>query len=472
MMRMANIFQRHPTCVSAIAFAGAFSCNAASMAASVHDDVRDSAHVAIRSFAWTSLWPDVLAAVTLVGVCAVLHRWRVSGLLRTLKLQEQCIAEHAAAFAAAGRLQIERQSELTRFLAVASHDLRQPMHALNLYLGILLNAEMPEKSRSLITSAYQCAQIMDGMFLDLVNLSRLDAHAVKPNISCFAIEGVLSRVAAEYGLQAEQKGIEFSVEHCGAFVESDMELVEQILGNLCANSVRYTETGKIAIRNEIEGDKLRIAVQDTGIGIAPEQQTTVFRDFVGLHSTNQGMTKGLGLGLAIVKRLCTLLGLSIALSSTLGKGSTFTVDLPLGAKREVGEEPTGRIDADAVMRGKMVVVVEDDTHILRSLSLLLEQWQCTVIAAESGAAAVAKMAACTSAPDLLICDYRLRVNETGLDAIDILRTEFNCDIPAALITGDTSQREKFELARDKFIVLYKPLQATQMQEILARFLSA
>ena len=388
------------------------------------------------------------------------------------KQQEQCIAEHAAALAAANLLQIERQSELTRFLAVASHDLRQPMHALNLYLGILLKAEVPEQSRSVIASAYQCARVMDGMFLDLLDISRLDARAVKPNISCFAMECVLSRVTADYRLQAEQKGIEFAVEPCTAYVESDMELVEQILGNLCANAVRFTEAGKILIRNEINGDKLRVAVHDTGIGIALEQQNTVFLDFVGLHSSNQGVTKGLGLGLAIVKRLCALLGLSIGLNSTVGKGSVFTIDLPLGARRDVGGEPAARIDADAMMRGKLVVVVEDEAHILRALSLLLEQWQCTVIAAESGAAAIAKMAGSTPAPDLLICDYRLRVNETGLDAIDILRTEFNSDIPAALITGDTSQRDKFDRARDKLIVLYKPLQADEMQETLARFLSA
>jgi signal transduction histidine kinase len=367
--------------------------------------------------------------------------------------------------------QEEQQSELTRFLAVASHDLRQPMHALNLYLGALTAFELPEPARPLLANMTQCAHIMDEMFLALLDLSRLDAQVVLPLIERFPIASLLSRLAVEFIPQANAKGIDMYICPSAAWVETDAALVEQILRNLVANAVRYTDAGSILIVCGSHGGKLRVAIQDTGIGISSHQQETVFEEFNQVGNDGRDRTKGLGLGLAIVRRLCRLLGVPITLLSAVGQGSTFSIDLPLvtGQTAEAALDMTRAADAES-FHGKMVVVVDDEESILDAMRVLLEQWSCQVVTAVSGEEAVAKLGGAGRLPDALICDWRLRQNESGVDVIRMLQEEFNHDIPALLITGDTSPDRIQETLASGLPVLYKPVKAGALRTALGQIL--
>ncbi|WP_211474768.1 ATP-binding protein [Collimonas humicola] len=374
------------------------------------------------------------------------------------------------ALAQANRIQEEQQSELTRFLAVASHDLRQPMHALNLYLGALLNVELSAAARPLLANVRQCAQIMDEMFLALLDLSRLDAQIVKPRIESFPMAALLERLAVEFTLSAQIKGLEFHIEPTVAWVESDVALVEQMLRNITANAVRYTTAGRVVIACSSRDGSLHVAVQDTGIGISPHQQATVFEEFCQLGAASRDRTQGLGLGLAIVRRLSRLLEAPVTLTSSQGQGSTFSIALPLAVRQSGVPAPAVALADGQGLHGKLIVVVDDEENILRAMQVLLEQWGCLVVAAKSASEAVEKLSGGANLPDALICDYRLRLKETGLDVIKTLREEFNEEIPALLISGDTGRICVQESEFSCMPVLHKPVQAEVLHDALVRIL--
>jgi len=372
----------------------------------------------------------------------------------------------------ASRVQEEQRSELTRFLAVASHDLRQPMHTLNIYLGALTGYNLPEEALPALENACNCARIMDNMFLALLNLSRLDAQVVKPYIEAFPIAPVLKRLSIEFAPQAQAKGLAFQVVSSQAWAESDVALVEQILSNLIANAVRYTEKGRITISCCERDGKLRVAVKDTGIGISAQQQKMVFDEFFQLGNPARDVTRGLGLGLAIVKRLSDLLGIPISVESTVGEGSTFAILLNRTMPRSV-EIQSSRLQfiSPGTLSGKTIIVADDEKSIRNAMRVLLEQWGCTVVTARSSAEAITMLIDLNLSPDVLVCDYQLGANETGVEVIEKLRSEFNRDISAILITGDTAPELVQATESGDLMILHKPLQADVLYNALVQLLS-
>jgi signal transduction histidine kinase/ligand-binding sensor domain-containing protein/CheY-like chemotaxis protein len=372
------------------------------------------------------------------------------------------------------RRQEDHQSELTHFLAVASHDLRQPMHALNLYLGALSKHAISDTSRPILVKALQCARIMDDMFLALLDLSRLDAQIVKPQISRFPIRELLSSIEIEFSPSARIKGLRLRIARCSAWVETDQALVRQILCNLTANAIRYTETGSILVGCMRRGSHLRIAVYDTGIGISPDQQKRIFEQFHQLGNDGHDRSKGLGLGLAIVQRLATLLDAPITVASRPGKGSMFAFDLP------VTEPDSAKIARDALhakgdnpaaaskLAGKFVLVVDDEDNVLDAMRVLLEQWGCKVAIGQSTSEILATLSQTWQIPDVVICDYQLQVNETGLDVAKAIREEFNCDIATLIITGTVHPELIEEIANLDMTLLHKPVNQATLHDALAR----
>ncbi|UTY59271.1 hybrid sensor histidine kinase/response regulator [Massilia sp. erpn] len=367
----------------------------------------------------------------------------------------------------------KQQNELTRFLAVASHDLRQPMHALNIYLGSLLNVELTETAKPLLTKVCQCVHIMDEMFLGLLDLSKLNAQVVKPRLATFPVASVLARLEVEFSPQARAKGLDFEIEATSAWVESDPALVEQILRNLIANAVRYTVTGRIDVVCSSNKNRFNIAVRDTGVGISLQQQKTVFDEFFQIANVSHDQSKGLGLGLAIVRRLCKLLNVSITLVSEPGQGSTFSLDFPLidSPIENISPERGSVTVNQGFLLGKLVVVIENEGSICDAMRTLLEQGGCAVVTAASSCEAIEKISLINRTPDVLICDYRLSQHETGIDAIGILHEKFSDDISAMLITGDTEQEIIQELLSSGFIVMYKPVKTEMLLEVLAYMLN-
>jgi signal transduction histidine kinase len=377
-----------------------------------------------------------------------------------------------------GQLTVQKEAAVaanlakSRFLAAASHDLRQPMHALHLYLGSMNGLELSPPARNALGNAEQCAQTMDGMFRALLDISRLDAGSVQPEPREFPIAPLLERIRVEHEPDARAKGLRLRVVACSAWVRADPGFVDRIVRNLTTNAVRHTERGRILIGCRRRGGALRIQVHDTGPGIEPEQQRLVFEEFYQVGNPERDRARGMGLGLAIVDRLAKLMQVNIQLVSTPGRGSTFAIELPLAQQVEAlpveaAARPAG---ARRSFAGSLVAVIDDEEMILNATRSLLEQWECKVITAVSGAAAMQELSTSPRAPDAIVCDYRLRGEENGLAVIDSLRAEFNEDIPALLITGDTGPAPLREIQASGVQVLHKPVQDEMLRDALGRLL--
>ena len=358
----------------------------------------------------------------------------------------------------------------SRFLAVASHDLRQPMHALNLYVGSIAALDLSERARALLGNVRQCGEAMDKMFRALLDVSRLDAGAVLPETRAFFIASLLERLRVELEPQARAKGLQLRVVACSATVHSDPSLVERILRNLVANAITHTSQGKVLVGCRRMKGRLRVAVYDSGPGIASEHQAAVFQEFYQVGNPERDRSRGLGLGLAIVTRLAKLLATPITLESSPGKGAMFAVDLPRVRKID-GEQVVAHAMPNNWrndLSGIFVAVVDDEATILDATRILLETWGCVVVTAASGTEALERLGASTRVPDILLCDYRLRQHEDGIAVIDALRAEFNEEIPAILITGDTGPERIREIEASGLLVLHKPLREEQLRAALSR----
>jgi signal transduction histidine kinase len=355
----------------------------------------------------------------------------------------------------------------SRFLAAASHDLRQPIHALNLYLGAFAQIQLPRQAGSILTKVRQCAHIMDEMFRTLLDISKLDAGAVKAQVCTFALAPILARARLEFEPQARVKGLRLRVVRSSAFGRSDPVLVERILRNLVSNAIRYTENGGVVVGCRTHRGKVRVCVYDTGVGIEPAEQSLVFEEFYQVGNKERDRSKGLGLGLAIVERLARLLEAPVTLVSRKGRGSLFAFDLQPGVPSELpllGTHRAGGRRRD--LAGTLVAIVDDEELILDAARTLLAQWNCSVIAATSGRDALRQLADSPRPPDVLICDYRLSGEENGIGVVEALRNEFNTEIPALLITGDTDPSQIRKITASGLAVLHKPLREDELHDAI------
>lgn len=399
----------------------------------------------------------------------------VRGIHRTLI---NSIRKHHEADGLALKLQIQKDIAesatlaKSRFLAAASHDLRQPMHALNLYLGALAHFDLPLAARPVLASVRECAGTMDEMFRAMLDISRLDASVLIAKDNVFPIALVLDKIHTEFIQQAQEKGVLLRVARCSANVSGDQELIANILRNLVSNALRYTRQGKILLGCRRIAGGLRIAVYDTGIGIAPDQKSLVFEEFYQVGNRERDRSKGLGLGLAIVQRQAQLMNVPLTLSSQLGCGSVFTIEVPRVTihSATIASRHAMSPSSKNILSGKLIAIVDDEAQILHATRLLLTQWGCIVIAATSGPEILMLCTASLRMPDAIICDHRLREHETGIDVIKALRRKFNHDIPALLITGDTSPEQIKTILAAGLPVLHKPLQAQVLQETLLRLI--
>jgi signal transduction histidine kinase/FixJ family two-component response regulator len=351
----------------------------------------------------------------------------------------------------------------SRFLAAASHDLRQPMHALNLYLATLVTHDLPAPQRRLLGNVRDCARSLDDLFDGLLDISRLDADAVEPAIEVFDVALLLDRICVQFSPEALEKGLELAFKRrAEILVQSDPALCERLLRNLVSNAVRYTDAGRVAVTCRRLGGQVCVTVHDTGRGIARTQHELVFEEFYQVGNASRDRGKGLGLGLSIVRRLALILGCPVRLRSVPGRGSSFRVCLPAAAAALM--QPADRDVAApvATLQGLRVLVIDDEQAILDATRVLLEHWGCIVVAVASADAAIAALAAVTTdtgaamVPDLLLCDYRL-AHGSGVEVIERIRDEFNDAIPAVLVTGDVIPESVRRRLDESLPVLYKPV---------------
>jgi signal transduction histidine kinase len=360
----------------------------------------------------------------------------------------------------------------SRFLAAASHDLRQPMHALRLFVGQLRSARHSTDLNALVARIETAATAMGELLDELLDLSKLDAGVVSARPQDLRIADLLESMAAQFAPLAREKGLKLRIVPSGAWVHSDPVLLQRILLNLVSNALSYTERGGALVGCRRRGQSLRIAVWDTGCGIPEDRRQDVFREFVQLDHPRRDRGKGLGLGLAIVSRLAQLLGSRIELRSTLGRGSMFAIDVPLAdaasqvepaAQRESQQHP-------ASLRGTFVVIVEDDEPALVGMQRLLEDWGCLTLTAGSAAEALDRLTEHDRPPELIVCDYQLRVGVTGIEAIHHIRMAAQCPVPAVLVTGDTTPEVLRAANEHGLPLLHKPVSPAKLRALLARLL--
>ena len=359
----------------------------------------------------------------------------------------------------------------SRFLAAASHDLRQPLHALGLFVA-QLRGRMSAAERGRIVEHIDLAVAgMSELFNALLDISKLDAGALTPNITNFPVAQVLKRIESTFASVAREKGLSLSVVPTTVWVRSDLILLERILLNLVSNAVRYTSDGGVVVGCRKRGGRLRIEVWDTGPGIAEDQRQKIFDEFYRLGDPDRDGRVGLGLGLAIVDRLCRLLDYPIELTSTLGRGSRFTVVAPIVAARTIIAEPQNPIQAVLdVASGKFVVVIDDDPLVLNGMGGLLRSWGCRVVTASSGCTALIGLNDQDRPPDLIISDFHLAGGKTGIDAIAALCNAFPAPIPAFLLSGDTNAEPLQKAQASGYHLLHKPVDPMTLRAMLNRML--
>ncbi|WP_142847499.1 MHYT domain-containing protein [Telmatospirillum sp. J64-1] len=357
----------------------------------------------------------------------------------------------------------------SRFLAAASHDLRQPVQSL-FFFSHSLNQMIKEGPAAQVLASMEASLDALRMLLDsLLDVSRLDAGIVKANPIGFALGGLLERLATEYRPLAAERGLTFRVVPSSLWIESDPVLLERMLRNLIDNALRYTEHGAILIGVRRQRDRVRIDVVDTGPGIPQDKQAEIFDEFVQLHNSERDRRQGLGLGLAIVKRLSALLHHHVIVASTPGHGSRFSVSVPLAVPREM---PRRRKPAPGTMAfGNLVVVIEDDALILLSLRAMLEAWGYRVVAASSSEEATQLLRPLHEHPDAIVSDLRLRDGKTGIEAIRDIYGLCGLHIPAILLTGETSPEYLNEARQSGFDILHKPVSSEELQRLLAMAVS-
>lgn len=363
-------------------------------------------------------------------------------------------------------LAVKLSQSRSRFLAAASHDLRQPVHALALFVGALKQNPSPAQSAQILQHVSGAVDAMGAMFNALLDISKLDAEQLQPQWQTVDLRALLSRIAADLGLQAQAKGLRFVCELPPApallSVRSDPALLERVLRNLLSNAVRYTAQGGVLLLARRRHARIELLVADTGVGIARARRAEVFDEFVQLHSSGQG----LGLGLAIVQRLSGLLRLELRLRSRPGRGSVFTLLL-----EPQDESPAAAVAAaQPQLRGETVIVLDDSAEIRLAMSTLLSAWGLGVVSAASVAELMPQLMSVSATPRLLLCDYRLSGGETGSDAIARLRELFNSDIPALLLSGDTNPERGREALEQGLTLLHKPLTQAQLRAAVGQAL--
>ncbi|MBS0599467.1 MAG: HAMP domain-containing protein [Comamonadaceae bacterium] len=382
-------------------------------------------------------------------------------------------AELQASYDNLGQQVEERTRELSdanraksRLLAAASHDLRQPLHALNLMVAQWrLDPDAAERLR-LGQRVEQAIASINALFDGLLDVSKLDAGVVRPQLAPFPIQRLLDRMDVAHSAAARAKGLELRIRPSDAWVASDAVLLERILGNLVGNAVRYTRSGAILVGCRHVHAGLRIAVWDTGIGIAPGQQARIFDEFYRLETEDSAFDGGLGLGLSIVARLAELLGHRVDVRSAPGRGSCFAVTVPLATRQMHPPAPMmePRIDT---LRGRRVLVIDNNDQVLESTARLLEGWGCRV-RAEHGAPD--DWSGQVDDVDLLLIDMCLNNGDDGVSAVSRLRRVIGRDVPALIMTGDVTLATRECITASGLPMLEKPVSALSLRSALTRLL--
>ncbi|MBI5926806.1 MAG: response regulator [Aquabacterium sp.] len=364
-------------------------------------------------------------------------------------------------------LAAQADKEKSRFVASASHDLRQPMHALGLFASALEKRLAGTSEAPLVGNLNRCIESLDRSFNAMLDISKLDAGVVEPQLQSFPIRDVFRRLHMHFAGQAEGAGLHLRFKPGGKHVTSDPQLLERILSNLIQNAIKYTRDGGIVVVARTHGTDVHIEVWDTGIGIPEAELPRVFDEFYQLHNPERDRNRGLGMGLAIVKRLALLLNHPLTVASTVGKGTMIRLAVPqtdlnalhgMNLEAETVPSPIGN--------ARTLLFIDDEENIRESMALLLREWDYEVLVAGNINEACMLAANHPEPIHAVLSDLRLRNGEDGLQAINAVRHVLGYQIPAVLVTGDTSPEQVKRVHDSGHRVLFKPVLPKELFSML------
>jgi PAS domain S-box-containing protein len=365
----------------------------------------------------------------------------------------------------AARQEAERANKAnSAFLAAASHDLRQPVQALSLLNGALRRTAKDPLALEMIESQEHSLDAMTNLLNSLLDISRLDAGAVNPEIEDFSIQRLIDRLSAEFSRQAHHKGLEFDAKSCDAVIRSDANLLGEIIQNLVSNAIRYTDKGNVSLACDQSEDKLSVKVTDTGIGIEEEQFEEIFKEFHQCKTPGAN-SEGFGLGLAIVRRLADLLEHEVAVESTPGQGSCFCISMPV--VKEASQDQPEPVENGAMPDAgglELIILIEDDVKVANAWGLLLEAEGFRVAMAASASEARAVVRHLDVDPDLIISDFHLLGGSTGVQAVASIRKDVGKNVPAFIVSGDTSKVVQDARSLENSLIMSKPVNTNRMLE--------
>jgi two-component system CheB/CheR fusion protein len=375
----------------------------------------------------------------------------------------------------------KRQAELatiakSRFLAAASHDLRQPLQTLALLQGLLAKKVEGDKARSLVGRIDEALNAMTGMLNTLLDINQIEVGAVKAETSDISVNELFDRLRDELTYHAQAAGLALRVLPCALTIRSDPRLLEQMIRNLLSNALKYTQSGKVLVGCRRRKGKLRIEIWDTGIGIPTSELETIFEEYHQLDNAARQRSHGLGLGLSIVKSLGELLGHRIRVRSLQGKGSMFSIEVPLsprGAGSASADDSSGADEASTRLapRSGTVLIVEDDPEVRENLELFLKEEGYDAATAADGPAALELAARGTIRPDLVLADYNLPNGMNGIQIAQKLREELSRQIPFIILTGDISTEALRDIALHDCVQFNKPVKLRALTQAIDKLLA-
>jgi len=360
----------------------------------------------------------------------------------------------------------------SKFLAAASHDLRQPLHALTFFTEALeIDKDSPKQHR-LVENIKHSVNVMESLFNALLDISKLDAGIVQPNMTSFSLDDFIQSIYNEFSVSNSRNDIQFdyinsaSTDDIQLIVKSDVILLESIVRNLVSNAFRYTRQGRIWLKLASLEDALLLEVGDTGVGIPENQLDNIFEEYYQLANPDRDREKGLGLGLAIVKRLVNILQLGIEVSSKINQGSRFVITIPQGDFREIKPEALVAAPTLKLPSSIKVLVIDDDKMVGESLSAILAKWGYDHRVASSGDEAGVIITDEAFSPDVILADHQLKHNKTGVESIIQIQTLIQSKIPAIIMTGDILPENLTVVTKNNIPILHKPVKPVQLRKFL------
>ncbi|MFJ2381716.1 PAS domain-containing hybrid sensor histidine kinase/response regulator [Pseudomonas protegens] len=356
-----------------------------------------------------------------------------------------------------------------KYLAAASHDLLQPLNAARLLISTLRERSLPAPEQLLVERTHQALEGAEDLLTDLLDISRLDQAAVKPDLATYRLDEMLAPLVSEFQSVAEAAGLGLRVRFGDFALFTDLRLMTRILRNFLSNACRYTERGSILLAARRRGDQLRLEVWDTGRGIAADRLESIFLEFNQLDVGRAADRKGVGLGLAIVERIAKILGYRVQVASRPGHGSRFSIEVPLAARvplplsQQAPQPGTGN-----PLPGRRLLVLDNELSILESMAALLGQWGCEVLTATDQATALEVLQG--RAPELILADFHLDHGVTGCQVVRRLREHFQQPLPAVIITADRSDQCRRALQQLGAPLLNKPVKPGKLRAVLSQLL--